>query len=325
MLSRQFRAVVRTAPGGSEGLAGTRILLRPPARILFAFEERTRTAWSLQRAMVLARALESELHALCVSPLNAGEESLCPERRCALAPWGALGDAAERARGWLAEALGTDGEADALYLRWGNFTEQAAVHARAIDASMIVVPAPRGAGEEVTALAHSALVPVLVARQHAAGDAIVAATDLEDCSYPVLRAATYLSRRLAMPLIALHNLSPIAVLSAIELVLSEPRSSARTLLELERSRLYQAVRELPTSATPLVAEELDPVEAILREARGGGVDLVAVGARPETWWARWLRRSVPVRVVEHVPCSVLVVPIAGGGAGGCEALALARA
>jgi hypothetical protein len=130
--------------------------------------------------------------------------------------------------------LGADGEADALYRRWGDFREQVSAYARSVDASRIVVPPPRGGGKRL---------------------------------------------------------------------------------------LYQAVRALPSSVTPPMAEEVDPVEAILREVRGGGVDLVAVGARREMWWARWLRRSVPVRVVERAPCSVLVVSISESGAAGYEPLA----
>ena len=321
MPCRQFRAVVRSTSAGPQGWAGARILLRSPARVLFAFRECLPTAWSLRRAIALARALDSELHAMFVSPLDVSGGSWSLERGGAGIRAREGRDGVDLARAWFADALGAEGEADALHSHWGDFTEQVSAYARTIDASLIVVPPPRGSGEEVAALAHAARVPVLVARDRAAGDAIVAATDLEDCSYPVLRAATHFSRRLAVPLIALHNLSPIRVLSAIDLVLSEPRSPVRTLIELERHRLYQAVRALPSSVTPLLAEEVDPVEAILREARGGGVDLVAVGARREMWWARWLRRSVPVRVVERAPCSVLVVPIFESGAPGCEALA----
>jgi nucleotide-binding universal stress UspA family protein len=310
MPDRQFRAVVRAALAAAPGCTSTRIVLRRAPRVLFAFEERTPTARSLQRALALARALDSELHALFVSRPDASGGSARLERHGAVDCRETREDA-YFARAWLAEALGTEGEAAALCTRQGDFTEQVAAHARSIEASMIVIPAPGAAGEAMTALAHAAGVPVFVARDRAAGDAIVAATDLEDCSYPVLRAATELGRRLGVPLIALHNLSPISVSDAVDLVLSEPSWPVRTLTELGRSRLERAVRDLPSATTPLLSEEVDPVEAILREARGGGVDLVAVGARSETS-ARWLRHSVTVRVVERAPCSVLVVPVGEG-------------
>jgi nucleotide-binding universal stress UspA family protein len=307
MLSRRFRAVVPARRECLPDWASTRILLRRAPRVLFAFEERTRTSRSLQRAAVLARAFDSELHAMFVSPLGAYGEAgdlECSGDRVKSADRGA-----DRVRAWLAAQLGPGGEPAALCTYHGDFTEQVAAHVDAIDASMVIIPSLRVSGEEVSALAHAARVPVLVVRDRAAGDTIVAATDLEDASYPVLRAATHLSRKLGVPLIALHNLSPIRVLNAMDMVLSEPYGPAHTLLELERMLLRRAVRDLSSSATPLVAEEVDPVEAILREARGGGVDLVAVGARPETWWGRWLRRSVTVQIVERAPCSVLVVPI----------------
>jgi nucleotide-binding universal stress UspA family protein len=317
---RPCRPIVSAEAAGSRD--NTRIVLRRTARVLFAFDEGTRSRWSLRRAMALARALDSELHAIFVAALEASGGASAGQPELAAREW--TKDEAYSARAWLVESLGAEGEADALFTRWGDFAEQVAAHARAIDASMIVVPTQHGTGEVTTTLAHAAGVPVLVARDRAAGDTIVAATDLEDCSYPVLRAATQLSRRLGVPLIALHNLSPISVLNAMDLVLSEPRRRpVRTLIDLQRNRLHCAVRELPGSATPIVAEEVDPVEAILREARGGGVDLVAVGARKETWWGRWLRRSVTVRVVERAPCSVLVVPITEMGDPG--ELSLARA
>lgn len=323
MPGRPFSAIVRRAPAGSGSWAEGRILLRRPAPVLFAFGECSGPSWGLQRAIGLSRALDSELHAIFVSSQYSSSGSACVEHTGGGASGGGIDDGPAVARAWLAEALGEEGEPEALCSRWGDFTEQVAAHAGTIDASMIVVPPLRSGGEGVTALVHAARVPVLVARDRTLGDAIVAATDLEDCSYPVLRVATHLSRRLAVPLIALHNLSPISVLSAMETVLSEPRRRVRTLLEIERDRLHHAVRELPGSATPVMAEEVDPVEAILREARGGGVDLVAVGARRENWWARWIRRSVTVRVVERAPCSVLVVPMPEGPATGYEALALA--
>lgn len=306
---------------GPSGLArDARLRLQQANRVLFAFAEGMRAARSLQRTMALARMLDSELHAVCVTPAGPG---LVARAMAPLAHGeGALaGSRSERE--WLAEVLGDERAADALRTRTGEFVEQVAEHARELGASLIVIPPDASSGEAVTALAHAAQVPVLVAREPTLGDAIVAATDLEDCSYPVLVTAIQLSRRLGAPLVALHNLRPISVLNAVDLVLSSPTRSVRTFADLQQGRLEQAVRILPGHAVPRLADEADPVEAILREADRADVDLIAVGTRPHRWLGRLWRRRVPVRVIDRARCSVLVVPIEEGSVVGGESLAWA--
>jgi nucleotide-binding universal stress UspA family protein len=51
----------------------------------------------------------------------------------------------------------------------------------------------------------------------------------------------------------------------------------------------------------------DPAAAIVEEAEARGVDLVVVGCRGLGTTQRWLVGSVGTRVVQHAPCSVLVV------------------
>jgi len=52
----------------------------------------------------------------------------------------------------------------------------------------------------------------------------------------------------------------------------------------------------------------DPVQELARAAGQVGADLIVVGHRHlEGWAARWWRGSVSKALIEHAPCSVLVV------------------
>ena len=52
----------------------------------------------------------------------------------------------------------------------------------------------------------------------------------------------------------------------------------------------------------------DAVDEITRYARETDADLIVVGHKPlDSWAARWWRGSVSKTLIEHAPCSVLVV------------------
>lgn len=52
----------------------------------------------------------------------------------------------------------------------------------------------------------------------------------------------------------------------------------------------------------------DPVDEIIRSARSFNADLIVVGHKHlDGWAARWWRGSVSRALIEHAPCSVLVV------------------
>ncbi len=52
----------------------------------------------------------------------------------------------------------------------------------------------------------------------------------------------------------------------------------------------------------------DAIEEITRHARKVGADLIVVGHKHlDSWAARWWRGSISGALIEHAPCSVLVV------------------
>ena len=87
-----------------------------------------------------------------------------------------------------------------------------------------------------------------------------------------------------------------------------------TLEESERNR-YQAildtgVRKLKEAGLSTRGEVVtgDPVRELARAATRIGADLMVLGHKHlDGWAARWWRGSVSKALIEHAPCSVLVV------------------
>ncbi|GAB3486841.1 universal stress protein [Curvibacter fontanus] len=87
-----------------------------------------------------------------------------------------------------------------------------------------------------------------------------------------------------------------------------------TLEESERNR-YQAildtgVRKLKEAGLSARGEVVtgDPVRELARAATRIGADLMVLGHKHlDGWAARWWRGSVSKALIEHAPCSVLVV------------------
>lgn len=207
----------------------------------------------------------------------------------------------------LADALGIEREADNSWAQLGDFVKRGAAQAAEAGADLILMgPRKGGLGDKATALASASRLPVLVAREAMSEESIVAATDLEDVAYPVLHAATELGRRLDAPVIALHNCEPVCAFSATDSASPSATESGKALAELKRRRLERVVQNLPGHATPVLANQADPVNGILQEAHARGVDLIVVGTQRRS---RIERSSVPVRVIDRARCSVLVLPL----------------
>ena len=88
----------------------------------------------------------------------------------------------------------------------------------------------------------------------------------------------------------------------------------KTLAEHEKEKytgiLAEGVRQLADSGHQASGDVLlgDTVEEITRYASKIEADLIVVGHRHlEGWAARWWRGSVSKSLIEHAPCSVLVV------------------
>jgi nucleotide-binding universal stress UspA family protein len=136
---------------------------------------------------------------------------------------------------------------------------------------------------------------------------ILAATDLRNGEYPVLRFAGELGRRMNSQIVAVHNLDPQPMWgrartpdAAADVLRGEPGRGAG----LERLRRASEFLLAPVQA--VVRDDADPVDAILDEARARDAHLVVIGQRPG---GRRDRFGVAARVVDFAQRSVLVIPI----------------
>jgi nucleotide-binding universal stress UspA family protein len=187
--------------------------------------------------------------------------------------------------------------------------------AAAVEGALIVIdPEAHPRGHRVTSLAAASRAPVLLPRRTPAQGRILAATALHaDC--PVLCLAAALAWRLEAQLIALHNVAPslvipVSVAAGQGLVWPERAPVLPDPARAWRGEcLRRACQRLPVQALPVLREDLSASDAIFREARATGADLIVVGARQRNWLQRLLRDDVAAQVVDQAECSLLVTPI----------------
>lgn len=130
--------------------------------------------------------------------------------------------------------------------------------------------------------------PLWVARPPRSNDAIVAATDLANDTYPVLRRAVDLGARFDVPVTFVSNADDASEDDVIE-----------------REALLRGVaRALGHGVEAQLLREPRPVDAILQVARARDADLVVVGVR-----TRSPRLGTAVAVVSESLRSVLAVPL----------------
>lgn len=199
-----------------------------------------------------------------------------------------------------------------VILRSGDFINEVTQAAEAMGADLIILADEEGlSGKEATRIAQQTQVPVLIARPPRASDVIVAATDLSDSRYPIIRGAARLCRQLAARLVLLHNVPP-ANASA---VMPEPWLPVFLEDTPDLQQVWQRLRNLADRYSPeagaVVASQIDAADAILSAARSRDADIVVLGTRHRTWLDRLLHGSIAARVVDTVKGSVLIVPLDG--------------
>jgi nucleotide-binding universal stress UspA family protein len=173
-------------------------------------------------------------------------------------------------------------------------------------ALIVLAPSTGWLGITATVLAQASSLPVLVARGSASESTLLAATDLEDDEYWVLRKAVELGARLGAPVVAVHNVSCLAVAFSHEL--PGGRAANRGPIESRGLRLVQATERFGAAMGTILATEVDPVDAILDQARVHDARMIVVGTRPRYRGDRFIASSVAAEVVNRSDCSVLVTP-----------------
>lgn len=260
----------------------------PTGSLLSAAQLALRTGRTLHVVRVLPAARRLEEHA-GLSPFVAPTRDA--ERRLL---------ACRETRAWCDQALLGALPPLRIAVRAGEFVTEIARRARELRTALISLPPMQGrSGSIVAALARCAGVPVLVTRGPGAPRRFLAASDLRDESYPILRKAAELAGEVAADVSLLHDLGdPHA---------AEPAARG----ESQRQRLLGAARRWLPTGNVVVTRENDPARAIVSHAAQNDLDTIVVGTRPRPWLARGMAQTVAARVVEAADRSVLVVPIEG--------------
>jgi nucleotide-binding universal stress UspA family protein len=277
--------------------------------VLLALCEPSPAIPSLHRALAIAELLDAELHVVQVLPTTIPSNPLFPQRNVddAMSDVARTWRTSSATRAWIGDVIGDELAEFRMQVRCGDFVAQVASHALAVNAQLIVIPTRGDCGSVVTRLAHASQLPVLVAKPTTGHPTIVAATDLQDAGYPLLRTTAEFGEQLRTPVVAFHNVTPVSMmLNPLSNRPITPRDEGG--ISARRARLSLVSEHLHLSGQN-VACDLDPVEAILREARARRADLVVVGTRPRSWFGRVIGASVAVRVVDRARRSVLVAPL----------------
>lgn len=205
-------------------------------------------------------------------------------------------------RAWCDAKLPLGGEIGTV-VRRGTFEVEAQKLIEELGAVLVVLsPETAGTGERAVRLSHQTRSPVLVARPARSNDAIVAATNLKDRSYPVLCRAATLGERLGSSLVFVHNTPGSAARQHAKIRLV--KGPLDLFQRHERLRDF-ARKAAPTAETVMEAKTNTP-EAILGIARSYDADLVVVGNHAPRGG-----KSVAARVIREARRSVLVVPLSG--------------
>lgn len=270
--------------------------------VLLALTDGDYPTAALEQCASLAQSLEAELHILQVLPPEHHFMPGAPDldlmqatrrvERCLAA--------ARLTKTWCDVVLTNPLAAKRLRIRVGHLVEDAANRAAEVDAAFLVLaPSTGRLGATAAALARASSRPVLVARTPVRRATLLAATDLKDDDYWVLRQAVELGAQLEAPVVAVHNVSCLPVAFDRH----TPRGSAS--IPSQALRLVRATEQLESSMETIVATEVDPVDAILDQARAHDADIIVVGTRPRGGLSE---RSVAAEVVNRSDRSVLITP-----------------
>lgn len=172
------------------------------------------------------------------------------------------------------------------------------------------------AGSTAVRVARGAGVPVLVARTSPRGGVIIAATDFSDPALPAVRTAAAQAATRKVRLRILHCLdidaaayAPAAAAAGI-MHIAPVSQETLTLLEQDaREHLQRAIATAAPEAEGALIRR-PPAQGILDAAAEAATSLIVVGTRGRTGIVRFALGSVAEDVVNHAPCSVLVVPLA---------------
>jgi hypothetical protein len=130
-----------------------------------------------------------------------------------------------------------------VHVRAGDFVKETASVASTRGAQLLIIP-PRegGVGARVISLAGASELPVLVLRGGGRFESLVAATDLEDDQYPILRRAHNLAQRLSASVTAVHNVKAFTALLPLETAFATTLLLGAETVNMRRQHLSRISR-----------------------------------------------------------------------------------
>ena len=271
----------------------------PRSSVLLAVPDQLEPDEALQRASTLCEIFDAELFVLRVTSTRVASTGT----RLAEAKGvdGRHGIATETL-GWCKHVLGEELPGDHVSVDDADFRVAVIAAARAVQPALVVVPYIESYdGALITRIVRETTLPVLASRCRGETDAIVAATDLSDGRYPVLREGLRIARGQVAPITFIHNVVPDAFSSAAHRLFSR---SVMSLDDIDRQLNARCVR--------ITTNRTHSADAILQVAEDQRADLIVVGAHLKPRYERSRRRvSVGSQVIERAGGSVLVVPVSG--------------
>lgn len=238
-------------------------------------------AVALERAFALSQRFDAHLHVLYlvphrVTPLVEHED-----------------DVRLRVSRWASRRVKIVLDKRDIHVRLGDPLAIIRRTAEACDAALVVVGSPPPLPtDEIARLATAAPRGLLVAHPPRTPREVVAATDLRDARFPVIKTAAQLAEGLSARVTVVHNLERSGPVLALDL-----DSIVGRLETLER-----LARELDQVEGGHVSTSRSTAEAILHVARSRDADIAVVGVRRG-------HGTTLQSLVADATCSILAVPL----------------
>lgn len=190
-----------------------------------------------------------------------------------------------------------------VLMRRGDFLSIVAETARTLKPALVVIPDIRGlTGRCVHDLTVECEAPILLAREASNSGVIVAASDLKNPRFPVLRAGAVLSGFLHARIVFLHNFTPERSHTGQTAPYEWQPSILDRLDDLDfAAQLLQVQSDNVVTIRPTTAE------ALLSLVQSERPDILIVGAR-QRLPGSWDDSPLAAKMMDEVPNSVLVVP-----------------
>lgn len=149
-------------------------------------------------------------------------------------------------------------------------------------------------------------IPLLITGEHLGGiRRVLVAADLSYAVRPTFESAAQMAQLFGATLRVLHAVEPLPVFAEMPVLLDEDTFYRDSQDQFERC-LEPLLADVPAEHGVRRGYAAD---AIAMEAAEWGADLVVVGSHGKGWMDRLLLGSATERLLDHLPTSLLVVPV----------------